>query len=529
MKKIILIFVMAASVLAASADQNVRTHLSAVKIFLRGAELTHSAKLNVNAGVSDIAFTNIAENIDQNSLNVSAKGDLIIISVVQRKDYMQSPDANPRAKILKDSLDLVNDKLAGKQVDVDVLNSELDLINANKQVGGKDRGATIAEIQKMADFLKKRVGEIKNQMYSLSKDINKLQKERDRISKQLEELNSKLNAPSNQIVVTVSSKAATTAEFNFQYMIYNAGWNPAYDIRVNKLNEPASLDYRANVFQNSGLDWNDINVVLSTRNPVQNNNKPELYPWYLDFARPVLYKGQGEMMRGVVAPPVAMEAARITSDAENMADYMDVNQTQLAVEFVPAIKYSIPSDNKPHIVALQNYSVPATYEYYAAPKLDNNAFLIANLTKWNDYNLMPGNANIYFENSFIGQSFINPEISKDTLTISLGRDQGIVIDRNIIKDFSEDKFLSSDVERTFAFNIVVKNNKNIPIKISVEEQLPISKNEDIEVKAIDISGGVYNKENGKVKWEVNVEPTKSVAKKFVYSVRYPKDKVIPDL
>ena len=531
MKKLIAVLVfIASSNIFAVTEQLVKSNLSGVKVFLRGAELTHTAKAKLEKGVSEIVFTDVAGNIDQNSLNVSAKGDFIILSVMQRLDYLRDAASNPVIKNMNDSLEIMNNKFSAKQNEIDAVNAEIDLLNSNRQISGKDRALTITELQKMAEFFGKRIGELKSQITSLVKDHKKIQKEIDRINKQLVELNSKFNQPQNEVVVTVSAKSNVNAEFTLSYLIYDAGWQPLYDVRVNDLKNPAALSYKANVNQNSGLDWNDVNIVLSTRNPVQNNNKPELYPWLIDFIRPVLYKGKGELLRNVAAAPVVMESVVVQDvSAGVMADYMDVNETQLSIEFVPSIKYSIPSDNKPHSVALQDYTIPAKYEYYAAPKLDNNAFLVAYLTSWNDYNLMPGQVNIYFEGSYVGKSFLNPQISKDTLAISLGRDQGIVIDKKQLKDFTEDKFLSSDIERTFAFDIVVKNNKNIPVKLLMEDQLPIPQNEDIEVKLIDVSGGIYSKDDGKVKWNIDLDASKSITKKFVYSVRYPKDKIIPNL
>ena len=141
----------------------------------------------------------------------------------------------------------------------------------------------------------------------------------------------------------------------------------------------------------------------------------------------------------------------------------------------------------------------------------------------------PGQADIYFENSYVGQTYINPQTVKDTLAISMGRDQSVSATRKVLKDYTEDKFLSSDVERTFAYDIVIKNNKKIPVKILVEEQIPISQNEDIEVKLIDDSGAVYTKSEGKIKWNFELDGSQSITKKLVYSVRYPKDKIIHGL
>jgi len=509
----------------------VKPSLSNVKVFLRGAQLSYSANVKVDKGLNDIVFTGLASNIDRNSINVSAKGDAIVMSVVQRFDYLRIPEKTLQIKMLEDSLGIQNKLLAFNQNEIDVLKYEIDLILSNKNIGNEKIGVSIVELQKMAEFYRKRLPEIKNKMFDLSLNTKKIQKNIERIQKQLNELNNQLNKPTNEIVVTVSGKSAGSVEIDLSYLIYDAGWQPAYDVRVDKINSPAQLSYKANVWQNSGFEWKNIEIVLSTRNPNVNNNKPELYPWFIDFERPVAYR---EMMKaGVVSNSVALQAQMPAKDeasqAETMADYFEAVETQLSVEFTPTIKYSIPSDNKPHSVALQEFSVPAKYEYYAAPKLDNNAFLVARLTDWANYNLLPGQANIYFENSYVGQSTINPATTKDTLTLSLGRDQNISVAREVLKDFSEDKFLSSNVERTFAFDIKIKNNKKAAVKIIVEDQIPISKNEDIEVKLVDSSGAVYDRQSGKLKWAVEIEAGKSISKKMVYSVKYPGDKQIQGL
>ena len=534
MKKIIIAFWAVASfssISFASEEVVVKPSLSNVKVFLRGAQLSYLAKAKIATGMSDVVLTGLASDIDRNSVNVSAKGDAVIMSVVQRFDYLGQAEKTPQIKKLEDSLEVQNRILSSNQNENDVLKSEIDLILANKNIGNEKIGVSISELQKMGEYFHKRLTEIKNKMYEVSLNIKKNQKDIERIQNQLSELNNQLNKPVNEIVVTVSAKSAGTLEIDLSYLIYNAGWQPAYDVRVDKINSDAQLSYKANVWQNSGFDWKDAEIILSTRNPVANNNKPELNPWFIDFERPVVYR---EMKLGA-QKSVANSAMQVVSEAapslqaETMADYIDVVETQLSVEFTPKIKYSIPSDSKPHSVALQEFTVPAKYEYYAAPKLDNNAFLVARLTDWSNYNLLPGQANIYFENSYVGQSHINPATTKDTLTISLGRDQNISVSRDVLKDFSEDKFLSSNVERTFAFEIKVKNNKKGTAKILVEDQIPISKHEDIIVNLVDSSGAIYNSESGKLKWMIDVDGGKSVVKKLVYSVKYPRDKRIQGL
>lgn len=534
MKKIIIALLTAvsfSSISFASEEIVVKPSLSNVKVFLRGAQLSYLAKTKVEMGMNDVVLSGLTSNIDRNSINVSAKGDAIIMSVVQRFDYLGQAEKTPQIKKLEDSLEVQNRILSSNQNENDVLKSEIDLILANKNIGNEKVGVSVSELQKMGEYYRKRLTEIKNKMYEVSLSIKKNQKNIERIQNQLNELNNQLNKPVNEIVVTVSAKSAGALEVDLSYLIYDAGWQPAYDVRVDKINSHAQLSYKANVWQNSGCDWKDVEIILSTRNPVANNNKPELNPWFLDFERPIIYR---EMKLGA-QKSIANESMQVVSEAaaapqaETMANYIDVVETQLSVEFTPTIKYSIPSDGKPHSVALQEFTVPAKYEYYAAPKLDNNAFLVARLTDWSNYNLLPGQANIYFGNSYVGQSHINPATTKDTLTISLGRDQNISVSRDVLKDFSEDKFLSSNVERTFAFEIKVKNNKKGMVRILVEDQIPLSKNEDIVVKLIDSSGAVYDQQSGKLKWTFDVDGGKSVSRKLVYSVKYPKDKPVQGL
>ena len=511
----------------------VKPALSNVKVFLRGAQLNYAAKAKIEKGMNDFVFSGLSNNIDRNSINVSAKGDAVIMSVVQRFDYLRLSEKSPLIKLLEDSIEICSKQIEINKNENDVLNSEIAMIQSNKNIGNEKVGVSVAELQKMAEFFRKRLSEIKSKMLEFNLSTKNIQLKIDRIQRQLSELNNQLNKPTNEVVVTVSGKSAGNVELDLSYIIYDAGWQPAYDFRVDKIETPASISYRANVWQSSGFDWKDVQIILSTRNPNVNNTKPELNPWFLDFIRPMEYRqmnkaGAALREKDEVALKL-MANESVMAPAQSMADYFEVVETQLSVEFTPSIKYSIPSDNKPHSVALQEFTVPAQYEYYAVPKLDNNAFLVARLTEWGSYNLLPGQANIYFENSYIGQTYINPATTKDTLSISLGRDQNISVAREVLKDFSEDKFLSSNVERTFAFEIKIKNNKRNPVKITIEEQIPLTKQEDIVVKLLESSGANYTFESGKLKWIVNVDGGKSVSKKLTYSVKYPGDRQVQGL
>lgn len=525
--KILLTFIFMFNFIWAAEISQIKADLSSIKIFLRGAELKHSAKVKLDIGNKDLIFTGIAQNIEPNSINISAKGNLILLSVNQRINYLKSPEKSKTIRMLEDSLEILNKNLTLKQNAVDVLKAEIDLLFANKEIGKKEKGLSIVDLQLFSDYFRKRLTELKNKIAEISIDIKELQKNIDRINKQINELNSSLNKPVNELIVSVFSKANQEAEFVISYLISDASWQPVYDIRVDKIDSPASLSYKASIKQNSGIDWDNAEIILSTRNTMQSNEKPELFPWYIDFEKPILLKDAATPAQRVFSPQALITEEKL--EGETLSEYFETLQTQLAAEFIPSIKYSIPSDNKPHIIELKNLTIPAKYEYYAVPKLDNNAFLVAYLSSWNEYNLLPGNSNIYFENSYVGNTYINPQTSKDTLTISLGRDQSIFVEKNIIKDFTENIFLSSDIERTFAYEIKVRNNKTIPINMILEDNIPISKNEEIKIKLIDFDDGNYFEKDGKIKWYIKLDGSKSITKKLIYSVRHPKDKRVSNL
>ena len=195
-----------------------------------------------------------------------------------------------------------------------------------------------------------------------------------------------------------------------------------------------------------------------------------------------------------------------------------------SVEFEIKTPYTIASENKTTVVEMEHYSLPAEYEYYCVPKADNDAFLLANIVDWEQYNLLEGEANIFFENTFVGKTILNVRYMSDTLNISLGRDKNVVVKREKVKDFRQTKFLSSKAEVTRDWKIIVRNNKRQPVSMVLLDQIPISTVSEIEVTPEKLSNGTLNKETGEVKWKYTLPPTQKTEFELLYKVRYPKDR-----
>ena len=195
---------------------------------------------------------------------------------------------------------------------------------------------------------------------------------------------------------------------------------------------------------------------------------------------------------------------------------------QTSVEFEIKTPYTIPSDGKNLTIDIDNYSLPANYQYFCTPKVDKNAYLVARIVDWEKYNLLEGEANVFFEDTYTGKTLLDVRYMSDTLTISLGKDKGVSIKREIQKQFTTKQFLGNKKEETKTWLISIKNNKQQNINISLTDQIPISTLEEIEVNPINISSGIPDSETGIIKWEFQLKPTEKKDIELKYSVRYPK-------
>ena len=179
--------------------------------------------------------------------------------------------------------------------------------------------------------------------------------------------------------------------------------------------------------------------------------------------------------------------------------------------------------------SIQTFSLPAVYEYVSLPKLDADAFLTARIAGWEDLSLTPGSANIYFDGAYVGESYINPFETGDTLTLSLGRDKKIVVKREKLKEFSSTKLFGGNKERTFTFEISVRNTKKEALTIVLLDQVPLSQDKEIEVKVLELSEGIKDDETGKVAWNLALQPNETKKVRLSYSVKYPKNKSVAGL
>ena len=416
-----------------------------------------------------------------------------------------------------------------------------------------DTRDSMALFVQVIDFYKQRIGKMDEESLKLEREQYKLNLIRTKLNERMRNLQMLMAGkepkpkdqpkPTPQVIVTLLSDYATTTSVEFNYAIQQAGWTAGYDLRASKETPSIDLKHRAQVYQNSGVNWQNVSLVLSTGDPNQSNAKPVLQPQYLTQAPPPVAYGR-VAVTGATAPLSMSRAPAAANNNRNYAEEKDeslsdvmekkklnydlgtVSQNLTRVEYEIKVKYSIESDGKPRNVVIQSRNVPATYVYSVVPKLDGDAFLIAKVTGWEDMNLVAGTARIYFDNSFIGESTINPSNLSDTLSLNLGRDKGIVVTRTKIKDKSKDKFIGDDRVLTREFEIAVRSTKNNNIRIVIEDQMPVSNDAAIKITPIENDDARYNTETGKLIWDINLRSRDTKRLRFSYEVKYNKDRAV---
>jgi uncharacterized protein (TIGR02231 family) len=197
--------------------------------------------------------------------------------------------------------------------------------------------------------------------------------------------------------------------------------------------------------------------------------------------------------------------------------------SELTAEFIIPDKFSCPSDAKPYMVNVKEMNLDATFSHITVPKLDNAAFLMAHIVGWQELELIPGPTNVYFGGEFVGVSQIETRNVSDTLSLSFGRDSKVVVMRKLKQEMSTKKVIGGSKKEAYLYEIVVRNNRTVPIRIDVYDQIPISRSSDITVTVDNVSEGKTNAETGEVSWQYVIQPAEVKSTEIGYTVKYPKD------
>ncbi|MEM9896039.1 MAG: mucoidy inhibitor MuiA family protein [Bacteroidota bacterium] len=438
------------------------------------------------------------------------------------------------------------------------------------------------------------------------------------------EINKSVDAelrPISEIIVKVKADQEEDAKFRVSYLVQNAGWFPKYDIRVEDISKPINLEYKADVYQQTGVDWEKVKLKLSNADPNKSGQAPELSTWFLNFDRNSIYQrnfglsqndiyynpNQYRLVSGVVTDEdgeplpgvtvlvqgttrgtttsldgsyqisvngnerlvfsyVGFDSQEVTVGSRGNIDIAlggitelqevvvtgfaargqalrsspndksalkrsskittSIVQNTTSFVFVVEEPYTVSSSGDRLTVDLKTHAITTDFQYYAVPKIQQDVFLRARLTDWNQYNLLQGEASLFFEGTFVGQTVLNPTAFGDTLDLSLGIDRSIAIQRQPSEKYSRLRTIGQNKVETRSYDITVRNQKNLPINLLLKDQIPVSASSQITVEPVKLSGASYQEEDGLLSWNLTLKANEEATKIISYSVRYPRNERI---
>jgi uncharacterized protein (TIGR02231 family) len=512
------------------SEKEIKAEIKHVTVFPDRAQIDHETSVNIAPGKAILKLASLSPYIDPQSVQVKGFGEFTILSVNHQNNYLQNLEESPEIKGLRGQLEALQLKVEDEKAAITVLKEKEAFLVANRAILVKETTFSVEQLKNVMELYTSNMDQVTTSVLKKNRLIKDYEKQIAALQQQISDKLGKQNLPSGEIYVTVTSEKQLTGRLTFSYVVMNAGWYPSYDIRVNDIKNPVTIFYKANVYQNSGVPWKDVKLSFSNATPWITGDIPVLYPWFVDYYIPMPVMRQAKSA-GINrdAAPAAAEVMMMKEEAVAIeaAPAPVVKQTgETTITFDVAIPYSVPSDGKVQTVEIQRLTAPAEYKYVTLPKLSQYAYLTANITDWSKLSLQSGEAILYFENSYVGKTNLNVNQLTDTLTLSLGTDNSILVKREKRQDFTSKKVIGSNKTENYSFLLTVRNNKSTGIRITLYDQIPVSSNSGITVEASELSGGKLNAQTGEIKWDLDMKPQESKQVVLSYSVKYPKDKNI---
>ena len=549
-----IVLAMALSAVAVWAQKPVYTkaNLESARVYYDGAELTQNTQVTLPKGLSEVVITNVSDQLMENTIKVGSINEVTVMSVQFSNAYIEEYDNvnnSPLMKPLRDSIAAAELKL---EKITNAINADTQTINLLDRTSASETFTSFGftDVTKWVEYYGKKRQELQNAVFLKKKEKAVIEAKWNDLKGQLTLGGDKSERISRgKLIVQVMNGREGNVPFRINYATNQAQWVPSYDLRIDKINAPIKMMYKAQVVQTSGIDWRNVRLSLTSGKLNQNYTIPTWNTWFVQYEN-----DRGEirimerMAQGDAGVNPSYETASMSrkdvrknqgyvatlnevsyEDRQTLAEYTTVNQSELNVTFDIAIPYSILSNGKRHSVDLNTFDISGDYKYYAAPKLDANAYLVAEIKDYGKHNLLSGQANVIYDGMNIGQTYLSTENTEEKLRLNIGKDPNISVSRTLISDKSGTKTLSSKKEQTFTYEITIKNNKKEAVAIQVEDQYPISTDNSIEITLNESPKGKVDEEKGLVTWDVQLQPNEVKKVRMSYLIKYSKDKNLENI
>lgn len=534
MKRSLLFFAIFLVAAFSFAEKTVVVSATKAIVFLDGAQVEHKATLPLVKGSNEFRIEGLSPKLDRQSIQVSLSQGAVVSSFEYSIDYLTQTGQSLDIKKIEDSLNIYKKRLERLETErkTNLTMAELLEKGVNHSVSTEGVNITSETIDKNLNYYKQRAEKLASERIQIESQTKIINSRITALNQQLKQDGKKDGQRSGVLNLSIQVTKAMNSDIEITYFTSAAGWTPFYDINLTDISQPMLLQMNAQVAQTTGIDWNNINLCLSTGMPKKNNRLPNFSTWFLrrqPMMRTELYSvKRAATANGVTMSAVTMDATtEIVTEEEydSMDDFIATTEQALNIKYDIDLKYTILGNGKQQTVGLLNHKIDdAEYEYYAAPKLSESVYLCSVLPNQHKLSLLNGNANITYANTYYGQTYINASTTEE-LRLTLGEDKQIALKREKIAELSKTKTIGQNKSMEQNWRIIVKNNKLQAINITIEEPYPISTAKEIQVE---LAGNTSkwkknDTEKGLLTYQMSLEPGQSKEIIIGYNVKYPKD------
>ncbi len=521
----------------------VQSQIKTVTVYKDRALVERLAKVNLKSGDHQLIFGSLPNGVDPDSIQVSGGNSSVLQEIKLKSVHLDVvPDEQRRTVLLEieelEALILENkDKLNN-------LNEEKSLLQKLANLSADSPKKTIIPLlvpDKMHEMLKfygDKLNALDESIRTNKKELAVLEKRMYVQKAELNNYHDKDLKIEKQVHLKLFVKEDADISIVLSYIVMNAGWKPIYDFRLESEEKKLFVHYNALVKQSTGEKWENVRLYLSTARPHISAIQPQLNPWYVDvFQYPPPVMGSPMVRRSAMKAKKLFEKtdSMMTDEEEFMeAAPMEIAAAQVetgasSVNFLIQGSNTIMDNGEDHKIGLNVFEFQAMLEYNSVPKLSPFAYLTASTTNNTDFPLLPGNANIYLDNGFVGHSEIKLVAPNQLFHTSLGIDEGIQIEHKLINKFSKDEGLFSKKNKIiYEYRITVENHKKIEAKIKIRDQVPISQNQEIKIELIEPkykedSPNLKKSDLGIIEWSYNLKPAEKLQFDLKFSAEFSRE------
>ncbi|ARV60701.1 hypothetical protein BZZ01_20630 [Nostocales cyanobacterium HT-58-2] len=531
---------------ASAVQKTVKTEIIAVTVYTDQALVTRRGAIALTGQEHELKITQLPDTLETESIRVSGAGEVAVrlLGVSTERVFSSEPFAE-RLTYLTRQIQQLEAEWNLLQAQLDALALQSKFIEGLREKTEEPiaqslsrKNLSLSDTLDFLNFLGSQYSE-----YAIATTECKVQQQE--LDKQLQVLRQQLQqaqspSPKESFTLSVAIETIGAGEFELEvsYLVNHASWTPLYDCRVSTSSKCINLTYVAEVTQNTGEDWMDVSVTLSTAKPGLGTLPPHLEPWYIDVLRPPEFVRM-RRVSPLQAASVAMAASvNETVETELLQENLVAAETVIsevsteghAVSFTLGRGRYIPSDGAPHKMTIFNDDFPCSFEYVAVPRLVSFAYLQANVKNIaNGVTLLPGKANIFRDNTFVGTTQLENIAPEQEFTLNLGIDEGLKIERDLVERQVDKKLIGNNRKMTYGYRIVITNLQNQQANLKLTEQLPVSRNEQIKVRLSRTNPQIQLGEMGILEWVLTLPPEAKREIYYQFTVEYPPELTVVGL